>query len=51
LTKEVSEMPIIDLLLWLSAMKSILNKVSKLRKKNYKIYGFSIKEATGRKWG
>ena len=32
LTKEVSETPIIDFVLWLSLMKSILNKHSKLRK-------------------
>ena len=32
LTKEVSEMPIMDFVLWLSLMKSILNKRSKLRK-------------------
>ena len=34
LTKEVSETPIIDFVLWLSLMKSVLNKHSKLRKKN-----------------
>ena len=39
LTKEVSEMPIIDFVLWLSLMKSVLNKCSKLRKEKYKIYG------------
>jgi hypothetical protein len=32
LTKEVSETPIIDVVLWLSLMKGILNKHSKLRK-------------------
>ena len=31
LTKEVSETPIIDSVLWLSLVKSILNKCSKLR--------------------
>jgi hypothetical protein len=36
LTKEVSEMPIIDFVFWLSLTKSILNKCSKLRKKNIK---------------
>jgi len=36
LTKEVSETPIIDVVLWLSLMKSILNKHSKLRKEKYK---------------
>ena len=34
LTKEVSEPPFIDLVLWLSLMKSILNKHRKLRKEN-----------------
>jgi hypothetical protein len=43
LTKEVSEMPIIDFSLWLNLMKSILNKGSKLRKEKYKIRGLSIK--------
>jgi hypothetical protein len=33
LTKEVSEKPIIDFILWLSVKKNILNKHSKLRKK------------------
>jgi hypothetical protein len=32
LTKEVSEMPITDFVLWLSLMKDILNKCSKLGK-------------------
>jgi hypothetical protein len=36
LTKEVSETPIIDVVLWLSLMKSILNKCSKLKRKNIK---------------
>ena len=36
LTKEVSETPIIDFVLWLSLMKNILNKHSKLRKANIK---------------
>ena len=36
LTIEVSEMFIIDFVLWLSLMKSILNKYSKLEKKNIK---------------
>ena len=47
LTKEVSETPIIDFVLWLSLMKNILNKHSKLRKEKYKIYGLSIKGAPG----
>jgi hypothetical protein len=37
LTKEASERPIIDFVLWLNLMKSILNKPSKLRKEKYKI--------------
>ena len=49
LTKEVSEMPIIDFVLWLNLMKSILNKHSKMRKGKYKIYGLSIKGAPGSK--
>jgi hypothetical protein len=48
LTKEVSEMPIIDFVLWLSLMKSIINKHSRLRKEKYKIYGSTIKGAPGR---
>jgi hypothetical protein len=47
LTKEVSETPIIDFVLWLSLMKNILNKHNKLRKEKYKIYGLSIKGAPG----
>jgi hypothetical protein len=37
LVKEISEMPITDFVFWLSLMKSILNKHSKLKKekKNY----------------
>jgi hypothetical protein len=46
LTKEVSERPIIDFVL-VKLMKSILNKHSKLRKEKYKIYGSSIKGASG----
>jgi hypothetical protein len=49
LTKEVSEMPIIDFVLWLSLMKNILTKHSKLRKGKYKIYGSSVKGALGSK--
>jgi hypothetical protein len=37
LTKEVSETLLIDFLLWLSVIKNILNKRSKLRKAKYKI--------------
>jgi hypothetical protein len=47
LAKEVSEMPIIDFVLWLSLMNSILNKHSKLRKEKYKIKCLSIKGAPG----
>ena len=47
LTKEVSDMPIIDYVLWLSLMKSILNNCSRLRKEKYKIYGLSLKGAPG----
>jgi hypothetical protein len=36
LTKEVSKEPSRDFVLWLSLMKSILNKRSKLRKEKYK---------------
>ena len=42
MTKEVSEVPIIDFVLWLSLMKSILNKHSKLRKVKYKIHGSTV---------
>ena len=47
LTKEVSKKPSRDFVLWLSLMKSILNKYSKLRKEKYKMYGSNIKEAPG----
>jgi hypothetical protein len=47
LTKEASEMPIIDFVFWFSLLKSILNKCSKLRKEKYKIYGLSSKGAPG----
>jgi hypothetical protein len=43
LTKEVSKKPSRDLVLWLSLMKDVLNKHSKLRKENYKLYGSGIK--------
>jgi hypothetical protein len=45
--REVSEKPIIVFVLWLSLMKIILKKHSKLRKKKYKIYGSSIKGVPG----
>jgi hypothetical protein len=48
LTKEVSKNSNRDFVLWLSLMKSILNKHSKLRKERYKIYGLSVKGAPGR---
>jgi len=47
LTKEVSEMPTIDFVLWLIFMKSILSKHSNLRKEKYKTYGLIIKGAPG----
>jgi hypothetical protein len=37
-TKEVSQKPSRDFVLWLSLMKNILNKCSKLRKEKYSIY-------------
>ena len=45
--KEVSKKPSRDFVLWLSLMKSVLNKCSKLRKKKYKIYGLRITGAPG----
>jgi hypothetical protein len=47
LTKDVSETPILDFVLWLSLMKSNSNKCSKLKREKYKIYGSSIKGAPG----
>jgi hypothetical protein len=44
---EVSEMPIIDFVFWLSLMKRILNKHSKLRKEKYKIFVLSINGVPG----
>jgi hypothetical protein len=41
LTKEVSETPLLDFVLWLNLMKSFLNKRTKLKKG--KIYGSSTK--------
>ena len=40
-------MPIIDFVLWLSLMKSILKKYSKLKKEKYKIYGLNFKGTPG----
>jgi hypothetical protein len=51
LTKEVSEMPIIDSVLWLGLVKRLLNKCSKLRKEKYKMYGSSIKGTPGSEMG
>jgi hypothetical protein len=45
LTKEISQKPSRDYVLWLSLRKSILNKGNKLRKEKYKIYGSSNKGA------
>lgn len=45
--KKKKETPILDLVLWLSLMKNILNKCSKQRKRKYKISSLSIKEAPG----
>ena len=47
LTKEVSEKPSIDFVLWFTFMTSVLIKHSKLRKEKYKIYGSSIKGVPG----
>jgi hypothetical protein len=47
LTKEVSETPSIECVLWLNLMKNVLNKHSKFRKQRHKIYGSSIKGAPG----
>jgi hypothetical protein len=48
LKKEISKKPSRNFVFWLSLMKSILNKHSKLRKDKYKIYRSSIKGAPGR---
>ena len=47
LKKEVSKNSSRDFVLWLSLMKSILNKHKKLRKEKYIIYGLNIKGALG----
>ena len=47
LTKVDSKKPSRYFVLWLSLMKSVLNKCSKLIKEKYKIYGSSIKVAPG----
>jgi hypothetical protein len=48
LIKEVSKKPNRVFVSWLSLMKSILNKHSKLRKEKHKIYGLNIKGTPGR---
>jgi hypothetical protein len=50
LTNEVSKKPSKDFVLWLSIMKSILNKCSKLRKKNIKYMVQVLKKHTEVKW-
>jgi hypothetical protein len=47
LTKEVSEKPSIDFVLWFTFMTSVLIKHSKLRKEKHKMYGLSNKRAPG----
>jgi hypothetical protein len=47
LTKEVSKKSSRDFVLWLSLMKTSLNKPSKLRKEKYKTYGSSIEGVPG----
>ena len=47
LSMEVSEKPSIDFALWLTLMKRILIKHSKLRKEKYKICCSNIKETPG----
>ena len=44
LTKEVSEMPIIDFVLWLSLMKNILKKHESFERKNIKYMVRVLKE-------
>lgn len=51
LTKEVSEMPVFDFVLWSSLMKSTLSKFNKLGKEKYKVYGSSIKGEPGSEMG
>jgi hypothetical protein len=45
LTKEVSEKPSVDFVLWFTLIKCVLIKYSKIKKKKYKMYDLSIKEA------
>ena len=50
LTKEVSKIPSIDFVPWLSLMKNVLNKHSKLRTEKYKMHYSSIKGAPAGQW-
>jgi hypothetical protein len=47
LSKDILKKPSREFVLWLSLMKRSLNKHSKLRMENYKIYGLSIKGVSG----
>ena len=47
MSKEVSEKPSIDFALWLTLMKRILIKHSKLKKEKYEICGSNIKGTPG----
>lgn len=47
LTKEISENPRRNFVLWLSFMKRILKKHSKLTTEKYKIYSLSVKKEPG----
>jgi hypothetical protein len=51
LTKEISKKPSRNRVCSLNAMKTILNKHSKLRKELNKMYGSSMKRAPGREIG
>ena len=50
-TNEDSKKPNRHFVFWLSLMKSILNKHSKLRKEKYKIYSLSVKGTPRSKMG
>ena len=47
LTNDIPENPRRNFVLWLSLIKSILNKHSKLELKNINIYSLSLKKASG----
>ena len=47
LTKHISENPRRNFVLWLSFMKRILKKHSKLTTEKYKIYSLSVKKEPG----